>query len=148
MADEKKNPLGPTGHQVRVNLARLREARGLTKKQLSDAVGELGRPIPPLGISRIESGTRRVDVDDLVALAIVLGVNVSTMLLPFTDDHAEIADLTGVGAVSADRAWDWADGAMPIEAINPGDPEGRLLTWNFYARPPGRRENFYPAGED
>ncbi|MET8766304.1 helix-turn-helix transcriptional regulator [Streptomyces sp. NPDC004658] len=85
MSGEKKNPLGPTGEHLRRRIAQLRELRGMTKKQLSDRVGELGRPIPPLGISRVEAGTRRVDTDDLVALASALQVSVPQLLGPSTD---------------------------------------------------------------
>jgi transcriptional regulator with XRE-family HTH domain len=36
---------------------------------LSDRLVAVGRPILASGLSKIEAGTRRVDVDDLVALA-------------------------------------------------------------------------------
>lgn len=136
VADDRKNPLGPTGHQVCRNLKRLREERGLTKKQLSDAVGELGRSIPPLGISRVESGTRRVDADDLVALAVALGVNVSTLLLPDTIEGE--TEVTGAGAVSAAQAWKWADGSKPL-TIPEGDDGTAELDFTRWARPRGLR---------
>ena len=97
MTEEKKNPLGPTGNQVRRNVTRIREARGLTKKDLAARTAELGRSIPPLGISRVEAGTRRVDADDLVILALALGVNPSALLLPLEDGAAALAEITGVG---------------------------------------------------
>src|SRR5689334_8019285 len=83
-------PLGPVGGYVMKNMKELRQARGLTYKALSDILSELGRDIPTLGLSRIEKGTRRVDADDLVALAIALGVNPSALLLPrdvLSDSH-------------------------------------------------------------
>lgn len=72
--------VGPTGLLVASNVRRIREAQRFTKQALSDKVGELGTPIPPLGIARIEAGTRRVDVDDLLALGRALGVHGAELL--------------------------------------------------------------------
>jgi transcriptional regulator with XRE-family HTH domain len=112
VAEEKKNPLGPVGEYLRRNVERIREARGLNKKDLSDAVAGLGRPIPPLGISRVEAGTRRVDADDLVALAIALNVSPNALLLPpkWTDEQVQIAP--GL-SLNAKTAWLWAEGRAP-----------------------------------
>jgi transcriptional regulator with XRE-family HTH domain len=112
VADDKKNPLGPVGEQVRTNVERVREARGMTKKDLSDAVGGLGRPIPPLGVSRLEAGTRRVDSDDLVALALALNVSPLALLFPpeWSDRQIHLApELT----VRARTAWQWGEGRTP-----------------------------------
>lgn len=70
---EKKNPLGPIGENVRANIQRLRAHRGMSYRELSDRLATVGRPIPALGLSRLESGNRRVDVDDLMAFAEVFG---------------------------------------------------------------------------
>ena len=63
-----KRAFGVVGRYVIENLEDLRVARRLTYRQLADRLEKLGRPIPTLGLSRIEKGNRRVDVDDLVAL--------------------------------------------------------------------------------
>lgn len=139
--------LGATGRYVAANVKRLRTARGLSLRALSEALDGVGRKLSQDAINKIENGAekdtkkqiRRVDVDDLTALAAVLRVNPSTLMLPFTDDPAETAEITGVGTVRADKAWDWADGEMPIEGIKPGDPGGAILQFQFYARPSGRR---------
>ncbi|MCX4824894.1 helix-turn-helix domain-containing protein [Streptomyces sp. NBC_01142] len=112
MADDKKNPLGPTGEQVKGNVERIRTARGMTKKDLSDRAGEFGRPIPPLGVSRIESGTRRVDADDLVALALALNVSPLALLLPPEWSDVRIP-LTPDFDLEARTAWLWAEGRAP-----------------------------------
>lgn len=77
---DARNPLGETGHRVRRNVRLIRAVRSLSKQALSDRTAEAGRRIPPLGVSRLESGTRRVDVDDLVALATALGVKPAELL--------------------------------------------------------------------
>lgn len=116
MADDKKNPLGPVGAQTQKNVERLREARKMTKKDLSERVGALGRPIPPLGISRIESGTRRIDTDDLVALALALNVSPLTLLLPDAWDEEQIR-LTASVRLSTRTAWLWAQGHTPASEL-------------------------------
>jgi transcriptional regulator with XRE-family HTH domain len=69
----RKVELGEVGHTVKAQVRRLREQRELSLQALSDRLVTVGRPILPSGLSKIEAGTRRVDVDDLVALAEALG---------------------------------------------------------------------------
>lgn len=108
---EKKNPLGPTGEIVRENVSRL---RGRTQyKELSERLTALGRPIPPLGLRRIEAGERRVDADDLMALSVALGVPPNSLLLPHLEtEGGPLA--TGAGAVTFQALWNWADGRSPL----------------------------------
>lgn len=123
-----KNTLGPVGWYVIANLQRIREARKLTYAELAGRLREVGRPIPALGLSRIEKGTRRVDADDLVGLALALGVNPAALLLPRdTDPYAEIELTTDVRA-TARAAWEWSAGNFPLVASG-ADP----LTWRDIA---------------
>jgi transcriptional regulator with XRE-family HTH domain len=73
---------GPLGCNLIANVERLRRARGLSLRKLSVALDEAGRPVPPLGLSRMAHGERRVDVDELVALAEVLDVTPDVLLSP------------------------------------------------------------------
>lgn len=120
MADEKKNPLGSVGDQVRANIQRLRLARGLTKKDLADATQGLGRPVPPLGVSRIEAGTRRVDAGDLVVLADALNVSPLDLLLP-PRANDEPYELSSGHTVTSRTAWLWALGRGPAMDWEPGE---------------------------
>jgi transcriptional regulator with XRE-family HTH domain len=138
VATEKKNPLGPTGEQVRENVKRLRTDRRLTYVELSDRLDRAGRPIPPLGLSRIERGDRRVDADDLVAIAHALGVNPSALLFPPTADPETSFEVTGCGRFPAEDIWNWADGRMPLVA-GIWDSDAEVL-FKLHARPKGRRE--------
>jgi transcriptional regulator with XRE-family HTH domain len=79
-APGKRVPVGPVGRRVIANVRLLRSSAGITYKDLSDRLAALGQPIPVLGLSRLERGERRVDVDDLVALAEVLGVTTTDLL--------------------------------------------------------------------
>ncbi|WP_344918591.1 helix-turn-helix transcriptional regulator [Streptosporangium oxazolinicum] len=57
-----------------------REAQRLTYAELSGRLAALGRPIPVPGLRRIEHAERRVDVDDLTAIAHVLGLTPADFL--------------------------------------------------------------------
>ena len=75
-----KIELGEAGESVKVKVAALRKQRGMSYAELSRRLEAAGRPIPALGLRRIEAGDRRVDVDDLGALAKVLDVDVRQLL--------------------------------------------------------------------
>jgi 8-oxo-dGTP diphosphatase len=127
------------GDYVVENLKQLREARKLTYRELSDRLSQLGRPIPTLGLARIEKGDRRVDADDLVALALALGVNPSALLLPRTGHNTDEVELTSGQRASALDAWDWADGRRPLPVAGPGSRSTadwlRLADFASHARP-------------
>ncbi len=58
-----------------------REARGWSFSAMARAMTDAGAPMPPNAVSRIESGERRIQFDEVVALMRVLGtdiVNVAT----------------------------------------------------------------------
>ena len=127
----KEIDLGPTGKQVKENVARVRKARGLSFAELSRQLTEVGRPIPPLGLRRIEEGLRRVDVDDIFALATVLRVTPPILMLPATRGEGDMVKATGVGEVESVWLWAWgtwsgADGAVPIVRALPEDLSKRL----------------------
>ncbi len=100
---------GPTSERVAANVKRLRDEQRLTLDQLSKRLGEVGRPILASGLSKIEQGDRRVDVDDLVALALALEVTPNALLMPGHADETQTA-LTEEVVVSARRSWRWAAG--------------------------------------
>lgn len=72
--------VGPLGRNLIANMEYLRQARGLSCRKLSAELDKAGRRIPPLGLARIAKGERRVDVDELVAPAEVLGVTPDVLL--------------------------------------------------------------------
>ena len=121
-------PLGPVGGYVIANLAALRAERRLTYKDLSDRLDRLDRPIPTLGLSRIEKGKRRVDADDLVALALALGVSPVALLLPRDTGAYDEIELTSSVRATARAAWEWSAGNFPLVASG-ADP----VTWREIA---------------
>lgn len=128
----------PTGRQVAANVRRIREARGWSTYDLSRRLGEAGRPIAASAIAKVERAERRVDTGDLTALAVVLRVSPSALLLPLKDGPDETVEVTGAGSVSARDAWEWADGAQPLGFTFDLD-HTELLEFELYSRPPGRR---------
>lgn len=76
------NPPGVTHEHVAANVRDARQAIGMDVRTAARRMTEAGRKIAPSGISKIENGDRRVDVDDLTALAYVLGTTPAALLTP------------------------------------------------------------------
>lgn len=99
---------GPTSDTVAENITRLRSDQNLTYTQLSERLDtEAHWGITPTAIRRIEEGSRRVTVDDLVALAVALKVSPSTLLMPHHSTAGARAKATGTGTQNASNIWEW-----------------------------------------
>jgi hypothetical protein len=86
-AASRRPLIGEAGRNVIANIDQLRHARGLSFRGLSECLGTAGRPILPAVLHRMSQGGRRVDADDLVALAAVLGVCPADLLAPPSDEE-------------------------------------------------------------
>ena len=137
-ATRKTNDVGPTGQTVAGNLARLRGQRGLSTYRLSELLADLGRPIAPSAISRIESGHRKLDVDDLIAFAVALRVSPTGLLLPPTSEATDTVSITAAGDYAADTAWSWLLGIAPLSLPEDDDGEA-FMDFQTHSRPRGRR---------
>ncbi|MGH9045339.1 MAG: helix-turn-helix domain-containing protein [Acidimicrobiales bacterium] len=102
---------GLVGQRLAANLRALRDR--VPVRELSKRMAEIGRPIVPSGITKIEKGERRVDVDDLVALALALDTTPNRLLLDGRADESAI-ELSGSVKVSRRSAWRWATGEQPL----------------------------------
>lgn len=134
--------VGPTGQTVAANIARLRERRGLTTRQLSAVLEQAGRPVPASGITRMEKGERVVTSDELAAFAAAFGVSPSALLLPLTQYASDPVEVTGGGTVSAGDAWAWANGQRPLR-FTEGTEQTQQLEHQLYGRPQWLREPNY-----
>lgn len=115
------NPIEPTGEQVAENIRRLRG--GMTYKELSQKLEDVGRPITVLGLRRIEACERKVDVDDLMAFAIVFNVSPLTLLMPRYATASITAHITGYEeCVGTNVIWLWGLCMEPLTV--PEDPLG------------------------
>src|ERR1035441_10800716 len=112
--DIKSPPIGAIGQNVVRNVEDLRHVRNLSLRALSDRLAETGRPILPIGLSRLSQGKRRVDADDLVALAVVLGVSPVSLLLPRDQPWDAEIDLAPEVHQKQWVAWRWAALAIPL----------------------------------
>lgn len=121
MANARRD-LDTTGHTVADHLRRLRREHNLTPTEMSRRLGELGRPLSPVAVQRMETGQRAVDTDDLMALAILFDVSPHRLLMPVAP--AADAPVTFTAAprpVPAERVREWL-GAR--KSLRDNDPNG------------------------
>lgn len=138
MADDEKwqpiESIGKTGTTVARNIKNLRGRMSYT--ELAERLIRLDRPIPTLGLRKIESGGRRVDVDDLMALALALDVSPISLLMPKSESGQQPVEITGVGgSVESRRLWRWL---QAVEQLI-GGPYDEFLTFVARALPPWRQ---------
>src|SRR5579875_2632397 len=81
MARREMEP-GATARRAADNLAKIRSSRRMSQAELAGRVTQLGRPMSASVVSKTEKLDRRIDVDDLIAFAIALGVTPNRLLLP------------------------------------------------------------------
>ncbi|MEU5097591.1 helix-turn-helix transcriptional regulator [Streptomyces sp. NPDC020996] len=129
------------------NVRRLRTARGMSLRALSAELEQVGHPLSADALNKIENGrtlapgaeepkqVRRVDVDDLAALAQALRVSPKSLLLPWTETANTPVEVTGAGAVDARAAWEWAEGQKPLMVRDEGDRYGELLRFRVDSTP-------------
>lgn len=119
-----------TGDNLADNLRSIRRARNMSLRDVETALARIGHPIALSGLSKIENRDRRVDVDDLTALAIALDVSPLALLIPPTRSHRDVVEVTGA-KTSAARLWWWGTGERPLDdrANDVGDPVSPEAQW-------------------
>lgn len=132
---EKRNPIQHSGETVVENVKRLRGS--MQYKELSERLAAAGRPIPPLGLRRIENSERRVDVDDLMALAVVFGVSPLSLLLPSDGSSSLSSPLTGHDEeIGHNIQWLWGLGEEPLRLSFSSElSEGEITRFRLRAKP-------------
>lgn len=96
------------GEQVR----RHRERKGWTQARLSDELAALGEPMDRVVLTRIEKGTRGVTVDEVLLLALALGVSPAHLMMPRATAPVKLA--AEFPAVAGWEALMWLRGASPL----------------------------------
>jgi transcriptional regulator with XRE-family HTH domain len=111
----KEPKVGATSRAVAANVQRLREAQNMNYTDVSERLAPLWS-INAVGIRRIENGERRVTPDDLVALAVVLGVSPATLLMPEgATKPNDLVEVTGWHKpVPAGHVWRWLTAKTPF----------------------------------
>jgi transcriptional regulator with XRE-family HTH domain len=134
----------PTSERVCRNITELRKERKMSLAGLADRLRDVGRPILRSGLHKIENGDRRVDVDDLVAIALALDTSPNRLLLGPVAEDEKIELARGVPATGR-QAWSWARGDKPFPPSDPmeqvfedgrvvqvGTPESGVRWLRFY----------------
>ncbi len=150
----KEPDIGPTSRTVADNVKRLRGAMNYT--QLSERLQERANwSINAVGIRRIEDYERRVTPDDLVALAVALGVSPITLLNPDTPDRRQEIQTTGLTQTrDVEYVWDWmcAEKPLPgmsdVEFISRAWPAWRQQRDYILIDKLAEREREAPSGDD
>lgn len=132
--------MGPSGLTVAENLKRLREQQKLTYTEVSRSLDLIGRAISPLAVRRMEEGARRVDVDDLVSLSVVLNVAPVTLLIPDTSMRDELVTMTGVGEHEAEILWKWL---RADKKIGGSSDIGELIDYVQLVYPSWRSQEYF-----
>jgi transcriptional regulator with XRE-family HTH domain len=107
-----------TGHAVAANVARIRRSSGITLNALSAKLAEITteRRYPTSTLSEIEHARRRVDVDDLMALAAALNVSPANLLMPGVDGGHEVITTSATRRpMPAWLVWAWLLAEGPLE---------------------------------
>ena len=99
---------------------------------LSRITVENGRQIPELALRRIEKGTRRVDADDLMVLAVALKTSPVALLMPAGGRYDEVEVTGRVVKVTCDDLWQWLTAFRPTRSWTPLKDR---LAWLARSRP-------------
>lgn len=117
--DRMARQWGPTAETVKENLNRLRTDARLSLRELANKMADGPGKLTHSSIGEIERGERRVDADELTALAVALDVSPVTLLMPRADEpysqDVEVR-LSGTGYVYAGVLLDWLRGDGPLDA--------------------------------
>lgn len=134
MESEPATPPTP-GDAFRRRLTEARKALGLTQRQLVERLGAAGMPMNQAAVARIESGTRKVSLDEAIAIAAVLDIAPVHMFLPIAGDqrgksgrHGPPVHLAPAMPVDQVKARRWSRGQLPLR------PES---FWTYLDQSPG-----------
>lgn len=130
---------GTLSDHIAGELRRHREELRLPYTELAERLARLGRPIPVLGLRRIERGERRVDVDELAALALALGVPPASLMFP--TDSATVEVVPGK-VLSSWHAATWFTGESAEAMFGTDEPlaaRNDFFIWNIAAGPLNHR---------
>jgi transcriptional regulator with XRE-family HTH domain len=108
------------------NVERIRGRRGLSVRQFSARLKELGLSLSASGVSDIENAARKVSADELLIFAIALNTSVIDLLTPEDGKPLQVAD--GVEPMAAGWLELWLSGDTPW----PPDPADAAYTDQFF----------------
>lgn len=130
------NPAGITNTHVAHNIRTARQAIGMDLRTMSERLESIGRKLSTSGISKVENGDRRVDVDDLTAIAYLLRTTPAALLTP-PDEGTELTGLPG--DYLPEEIEKWTRGELTLT------PEGLLAYWQQEWVLCGNRIQYYES---
>jgi len=93
------------------NVKRIRRLRELTGRQFITELEKRGVKLLPSGLTALEKGERRITVEELLAIAIVLNTNPVDLLMPADRERLEVAD--GLDPLNGYGLLYWLQGRRP-----------------------------------
>jgi transcriptional regulator with XRE-family HTH domain len=105
-----RTPNQVAGERVRA----IRDARGLTLRDLATRLQALGLRIHHNGIGSVEKGIRRLDVSELFAFAYALDVSPLHLMVPADDDAGGVAVTPDVILTKSGNLRRWMRGHVPL----------------------------------
>lgn len=124
--DSEKNPVRSV---VGANIARIRNLRGMTVRDLSSALAGLGLKLSASGVSEVENAGRKLPVEELLIFAIALNTSVVDLLIP--DDGRDLDVATGVEPFPPGKLEGWVQGKRPWRLMPYGTPSDARVTEEF-----------------
>jgi len=101
---EPKSPSEAAAEELR----RVRTRKDWNQQQLADALRKLGAPIDRATISKIETGERRITLDEVFWFAYALGVSPAALMLPRS--YGSRVAVTPTDSIETQQAMDWLRG--------------------------------------
>lgn len=124
--DSEKNPVRSV---VGANIARIRNLRGMTVRDLSSALAGLGLKLSASGVSEVENAGRKLPVEELLIFAIALNTSVVDLLIP--DDGSDLDIATGVEPFPPGKLEGWVQGKRPWRLMPYGTPNDTQVANEF-----------------
>jgi transcriptional regulator with XRE-family HTH domain len=103
--DEAKSPSEAAGEELR----RVRTRKGWNQQRLADRLAEIGAPIDRATISKIETGDRRMTLDEVFWFAYALNVSPAALMLP--RPLGSLLSVAPTRTLATEEALDWLRGA-------------------------------------
>ncbi len=103
-----ESPSGAAAEERR----RVRIRKGWNQQQLADRLSELGAPTDRATISKIETGDRRITLDEVFWFAYALGVSPAALMLPRS--FGSRVAVTPTDSIETQQAMDWLRGAYLV----------------------------------
>lgn len=94
---------------LRHRLPQLRDAVGWSQSELAERMCEHRQSWVRSTVAKIEAGTRQVTIDELVTLAVVLGVPLASLITPPMREEMQV---TPAVSANTEDVWHWLSGLM------------------------------------